>query len=449
MNLPWLDPLVVLAIAFATAACNPPDAQALGSTTVGESSSTSTVDLPDTSTSEAHETVRDPECDVALDCATGETCVGGLCSPDQCPSGCCPPQCCVGDCTVECNDDTHCRYDESCADGTCVASVRLCASNPVFDPSVESAWIDLPHADAIALVDSDADLAREILLGTADGLLWIDLEQGTLLVSEGATSAIVVADVDGDGDDDIVARRDDPNELVVLLRSHDGWSETATVQVAALQHVVGDIGSDGVADLVWVDATAGQPQVYSAPGRGDGTFEPPVDLGMALDVPHVAIASSWVSAPDASLVGHVAEGTAFWRRADEAGWAQYQLFEDRVSSAPTLGIHSTPFVGSNPDVLTMSPIEGGVVIEVLTGNSPVAVVPLVPAAIAIDGHGLVLLAGDQYIGLVQGTDEPCYAIVGVPVTATAAAIGDVDGDGASDLVLADDERTHVLRRRTR
>lgn len=84
-------------------------------------------------------------------------------------------------------------------------------------------------------------------------------------------------------------------------------------------------------------------------------------------------------------------------------------------------------------------------VRVVTGGGTVATVPLVATAAAVDGKGEVLLAGDQYVAWIRG--GTCYAVVGVPVTAAVAAIGDVDV--GSDLVIADATRTYVLLRRPR
>ena len=427
--------------------CPSPDDQALGSgptstghETTGEAVSSSSDDGP---------IERAPECRESFDCPPGIDCVDGRCSNDPCPSGCCPPECCDSGCPANCVSDDHCRTHERCAAGACLPAAAVCATSPIFDASTEATWSALPPSRSIAAARTDADAERELLLGTTDGLLWVDRELGVVPIGGGEYGAVVVHDLDDDGDDDIVARRDDTATLEVVLRTATGWVPGASVAAPSDQHVIGRIvAADTWVDLAWVDVTSGTPRAFVAAGNGDGTFDTAVELEVSLDLPWLGVGDSWVGLDDQNLFVHVAGGIMVMQSDDAGGLAPAHQIDDAVAEPPTLGLAAARFLGPKRDVLTFHPLQGTTVVHVVTGQSPTVFVPLEAHAVAVVDDLPILVAGDQYVGLVQGGDSPCYAVVGVPVSATAAAIADVDGDGAFDLVLADAKRTHVLEQRS-
>lgn len=429
--------------------CPSPDDQALGSGPTSTGHDTTGEGVP-SSSSDDGSVERAPECRESFDCPPGVDCVDGRCSNDPCPTGCCPPACCESDCPANCVSDDHCRSNERCAAGACLPAATVCSTSPIFDVSTDSTWTALAPSRSIAAAHTDADTERELLLGTSDGLLWVDRELGVMPIGGGEYGSLVVHDLDGDGDDDLVARRDDTATLEVVLRTATGWALGTSVAAPSEQHVLGRIvAADDWVDLAWVDVTSGTPRAFVAAGNGDGTFDTAVELEVSLDLPWLGIADSWVGLDDQNLFVHVAGGIMVMQPDDDGALEPFQQIDDEVAEPPTLGLAAARFLGSRRDVLTFHPLAGTTVVHVVTGQSPTVFVPLEAHAVAVDDDHPVVVAGEEYVGLVQGGESPCYAVVGVPVSATVAAIADVDGDGAFDLVLSDAERTHVLLQRSR
>jgi hypothetical protein len=87
--------------------------------------------------------------------------------------------------------------------------------------------------------------------------------------------AATIADVNGDGNGDIVVSDDDGGDVTILLGNGDGTVNSATVGYAVGGYpvaaaFVGDLNGDGLLDIVVADDNQGL--VYMA-GFGDGTFQ--------------------------------------------------------------------------------------------------------------------------------------------------------------------------------
>jgi hypothetical protein len=87
--------------------------------------------------------------------------------------------------------------------------------------------------------------------------------------------AVTIADVNGDGNGDVVVTDDDSADVTILLGNGDGTVNPATVGYAVGGYpvapaFVGDLNGDGLVDIVVADNNQGL--VYMA-GFGDGTFQ--------------------------------------------------------------------------------------------------------------------------------------------------------------------------------
>jgi hypothetical protein len=136
-----------------------------------------------------------------------------------------------------------------------------------------------------------------ILLGGPDGFI-VDT---TFPEDRGRTSGAVFADLDGDGDDDLVAARNQRGDggirgrpSVVYENTGDGWRERSTIapnngarSVAAV-----DVDRDGFLDLVIASDRFGDGSTIAL--RGDGAFgfeESTVAWGIPTDLTGLALAT--------------------------------------------------------------------------------------------------------------------------------------------------------------
>ncbi len=95
--------------------------------------------------------------------------------------------------------------------------------------------------------------------------------------------ALAVADLNGDGIPDIVVANHDSGDLSILFGRGDGTfapQRRVAATAAPFSLGVGDVNGDGIQDLVVGDSTAGPTQGVVLLGRGDGTFAPPIPLGL-------------------------------------------------------------------------------------------------------------------------------------------------------------------------
>lgn len=100
---------------------------------------------------------------------------------------------------------------------------------------------------------------------------------------------LVAADVDGDGQPDMLAFNRDDSTFAIFRRSGDGWGATlySKCQDGVVSAAVGDLDGDGRVDVAM--AHAGFDVVLVAYGRGDGTFTDPEAIAAGSPTSDVAV----------------------------------------------------------------------------------------------------------------------------------------------------------------
>ncbi len=117
---------------------------------------------------------------------------------------------------------------------------------------------------------SSSSTIAHLLLGDGDGTF-----QSAVPVNLGVSiQSVVVADVNGDGKQDLVGFNSTGGGLLVFLGKGDGtFTAGASYPTVSRLPTLGDFNGDGRVDLVFVDLS-GAVQVLI--GNGDGTFQPAV-----------------------------------------------------------------------------------------------------------------------------------------------------------------------------
>jgi type VII secretion-associated serine protease mycosin len=348
-----------------------------------------------------------------------------------------------------------------------VSSLHQSWPNPFFPPEVDAVPA---RAGAPAVVDATGDGRADVVAAAPNGV-WVlpQLPDGTLgpprerSTSDPQSSLVKVADVNGDGRTDVLAettagivlyagsptglssataipgtagstsfvvadfnndRRPDllvanPSSGLAVFRNI-GTSFAAPVTVSAGSSdrlAVGDINGDGHADVV-IGGSGGFNVILQ---QADGSFAPP----FVVDLHTFAL-------------GGIAVG-------DVTGDGRADVVVDRSVNT------NTGTADQQPQLLVLAQRSDG------TLATPVAYAtldvpdPIVIADINGDGRNDVVVThrGWEAVGLfVQRTDGTLAPeqLAAVPYNSdTVAAVGDVNTDGKSDLVLSDGDAVVVLR----
>lgn len=120
----------------------------------------------------------------------------------------------------------------------------------------------------LTTLDADADGDADAVVGTTDGFVLVrragdDLTADPVTPLGGGARALKAADLDGDGDVDLVATGFSPAVLTVFLNDGTGgFVRGADVTAAPTSFAVGDVSADGLPDLV----TAGGQVHLQQPG---------------------------------------------------------------------------------------------------------------------------------------------------------------------------------------
>lgn len=361
---------------------------------------------------------------------------------------------------------------------------------------------DVNHDSVPDLVVSDADAPTvSVLLGNGDGTFQAPREftigaflpTGTNSVSQIQTykRGLAVADLNRDGNLDIVVTNPSSGDVSVLLGNGDGtfqpqrrFDATSSPNTVA----VADFNSDGIPDLAVLSTSTGFSQVAILLGRGDGTFRDELlfattfrnTTGVDGLLPFDLNGDGWM---DLLLTGgsdqliHIYQGngdgtftqlpplSGFDQGAQVAvadinddgipdlinlGYSDMQVTYalgngDRTFSAPQssksgevpLGFAIADFGSEDADgsfhfgVLDGHPdlivADSGVAQTNFTGPAQIAVLPAIWDSGGFEGF-------DNAIPIASA------------ISPTAVAVSDVNGDGAPDIVYLDRDGMHVIFR---
>ena len=299
----------------------------------------------------------------------------------------------------------------------------------------------------------------------------------TPTVSANCSANFIVADLDGDGNTDIVEEYGS-GTIAVLLSNGDGTFTEGTPFVATTNDVDGGAlvmdASSGFLDLVLVDESSPS-NVITIPGNGDGTFT----LGSATMVPLV---------PTGGAAGRTYDGLVVLADFDGDGLIDVAENDDN-SGELNVYLAATTYTGvavPTPDSqfdgcsLTSGSLTGTVaLVETNCGDNtitvynddgtgtfsegvyyPVAVTPnstadLYPEAATVadvngDGNGDVVVVNDDSsdVTILTGNGDGTlnltsvgYATGGYPYN--PAIVADLNGDGLVDILVADDNQSLV------
>jgi FG-GAP-like repeat len=148
-----------------------------------------------------------------------------------------------------------------------------------------------PHCDAVAIADLDADGDRDVVATGftpgASGTMSVFLNGGNGAMSAGAdanpqgnTVAVAVADLNGDGNQDVVTGNDGNQSISVLLGKGDGDFADAQTYRAGNIHtvVVVDLDDDGQLDILAGQGVAAKLWFYRGTGNGGLVETQGIDL---------------------------------------------------------------------------------------------------------------------------------------------------------------------------
>ncbi len=325
------------------------------------------------------------------------------------------------------------------------------------DPTVV-ALADLNGDHRLDVVTDNYDIgAVDVLLGGGDGTFGPERDWGAY----GCPFSIALGDVNGDGKLDMaVGNGCSTEEMPVRLGNGDGTFGDATVyptDVNMMFVAMGDLNGDGKLDLVTASTNYGSVLVML--GNGDGTFQQSYTAtstcpwGIALpDLNHDG-------KPDLVMIDACGNAAVVMLGVGDGTFGPSHSYPTGIDPK---GLAVADLDGDgNPDLAIAN--RGSNTVTVLRGNgfgsfhAPQTIAtgrgPISIAAGDIDGDGkpdLVVADFDDcgpYVSVLLGHGDGTFAArddYGVDAAPRSVAIGDLDGDGHADVVVACDYPSNAV-----
>jgi hypothetical protein len=372
---------------------------------------------------------------------------------------------------------------------------------PAGDGPSQVVIADVNHDGKPDLIVSDAlQNTVSVLLGNGDGTFQAPREYsiGAMNIQDGISSltqlptfkrGLAVADLNGDGNLDIVVTNPTSGDVSVLLGRGDGTfqpEERFDAGPAPNSVVIGDFNGDGIADLAVMSASAGNSTLAILLGRGDGTFLPaqlivtPVFNSLTYDKVQAADFTGngkldllVTGGPNQQTYVYLGNGNGtFTLGSNFAGGgpdlAVADLNGDGIPDVVNANISNSSLSyalgngdGTFSDTSSMSAGEAPLAVAVADIGSPIknpdGSVTLGPP----DGNPDLIVAdsgleqtdfsgpaeiavfpSDVDSGGFEGFDSPI--LLATATRPQSLAVGDLNGDGALDIVYVDTDGVHII-----
>jgi len=396
-------------------------------------------------------TTSSPQCTYDSDCPYGWSCNAGYCYYD----GYCGT-CCEG----ECGNYYECFGNAECPTGY-VCQYYYCQQIPMES----ECWLvaldfQIPVAAggdvrSLAFVDGNGDAQRDLVVGQAGPLQYVD--GATLSVTEIVDTLnaedIATGDLDGDGDGDILVADGALGGGMRIVQNDGAWTTWVVPNSDFdLDGVdIGDVEADGFPDLWGYSDTNGTLFVSNPGGWMFGEPFFVLDASTSLAVGNVdgddfADTAVYSYQPYVLLQGAAFNAYGLWDGSSRA---------ERIV---TLG----NFNGNGADDLVTLQSVNGVTITTSWSDPVIESQPFhtwwqYPAseAVSVDMNGdgyvdIVAAAAGYPITIAYGAPEAppdvvnCVQYVNSPISAATLAVGDMTGDGRSDIAISDGVSVTVL-----
>jgi hypothetical protein len=326
-----------------------------------------------------------------------------------------------------------------------------------------------PSAVAVADLNGDARL-DVVTANTSDNNVSVLLANTTGAFAGQVTYAVgtspvyvAIADLNGDSKPDIVAANSASSTVSVLINKGDGTFNsqvTYAVGTTPMHVAIADIRGNGTLDIV--TANKGANSVSVLLGHGDGTFDTKVDYGVGAGPVAAAVADVTGDGKRDIVVANSGASTLSLLAGNGNGTFGAQT----TVAAGAFGPSSVRAVDLNNDGRLDLVAAAGTNVSVLLANANGTFATAVKYPIRVSGAELVVADFDGdgkwdvavgsvanhpvflLLGKGDGTFAPYYScwsgggLNDVP-DAAALAAADIDGDGKTDLVVANTSENTV------